>query len=263
MKNINAFIIEDEIPAQMNLKRILKQNFEDINIIGVAESISQAVNRLEDNQEDIDIIFMDVELSDGKSFEIFKKVEVLPKVIITTAYDNYAITAFKTNCIDYLLKPISIQELKNAVNKCLDDINNKKRNNQNSQLKDLEQIFNGNRKEYKERFAVKIGAKINIINTPDIAYFISENKSSYIITSDSKKYLVDQPLDVIIELLNPKDFFRVSRNCIASITSIASVYKHGSTGKLKITLSPQEPEDIFVSRTKTQDFIKWLNGEEF
>ena len=206
---------------------------------------------------------MDVELSDGKSFEIFKKIEVKPKVIITTAYDNYAISAFKTNCIDYILKPISIPELKVAVDKCISDINKKEKSNSNTQLKDLEQIINLGKKEYKERFAVKIGAKINIINVSDIAYFISENKSSYIITSDSKKYLIDQSLDLIIDLLNPKEFFRVSRNCIASISSISSVYKHGTTGKLKITLLPQEPEDIFVSRTRTQDFLKWLNGEEF
>lgn len=244
MANIRVFIIEDEIPAQMNLTRALTSTFDNIEIIGTADSISGAVESLQDLQNQIDIVFMDVELSDGKSFEIFKRVDIKPKVIITTAYDNYAINAFKTNCVDYLLKPISIPELKAAVNKCYKEVN---------QL-----IFKG----YKERFAVKIGAKINIINTPDIAYFYSENKSSYIFTFDSKKYLIDNPLEVINEMLNPKEFFRVSRNCIASITAITSVYKHGGTGKLKITLSPTEPEDIFVSRTRTQDFLKWLNGEE-
>ena len=258
MDFINAFIIEDEIPAQMNLIRILNQNFDNIKIYGVSDSISNSVEILEKYQEEIDIIFMDVELSDGRSFEIFKKIDVKPKVIITTAYDNYAIKAFKTNCIDYLLKPVSISELRIAVDKCLNDINANKVNNSN--LKDLDLNI---KKEYKERFAIKIGAKINIINTPDIAYFISENKSSYIITFDAKKYIIDQPLDVISELLNPKEFFRVSRNCIASIASISSVYKHGTTGKLKITLMPQEQEDIFVSRTKTNDFLKWINGEEF
>ena len=258
MDFINAFIIEDEIPAQMNLIRILNQNFDNIKIYGVSDSISNSVEILEKYQEEIDIIFMDVELSDGRSFEIFKKIDVKPKVIITTAYDNYAIKAFKTNCIDYLLKPVSISELRIAVDKCLNDINANKVNNSN--LKDLDLNI---KKEYKERFAIKIGAKINIINTPDIAYFISENKSSYIITFDAKKYIIDQPLDVISELLNPKEFFRVSRNCIASIASISSVYKHGTTGKLKITLMPQEQEDIFVSWTKTNDFLKWINGEEF
>ena len=108
MDFINAFIIEDEIPAQMNLIRILNQNFDNIKIYVVFDSISNSVEILEKYQEEIDIIFMDVELSDGRSFEIFKKMDVKPKVIITTAYDNYAIKAFKTNCIDYLLKPVSI-----------------------------------------------------------------------------------------------------------------------------------------------------------
>lgn len=250
---IKVFIIEDEIFAQLNLKKALTTNFDNIEIVGVADSISSSVEWLKENQNNVDIIFMDVELSDGKCFEIFNRIELKPKVIITTAYDNYAIKAFKVSSVDYLLKPIDTEELIAAVNKCIEQIEGSTQSENT--------IGDHVSKEYKKRFAIKVGIKITIVNTTDIAYFFSQNKSTYIVTFDKQHYLIDQPLDSLTGVLDPKVFYRVSRAFIVSISSIESVTKHSITNKLKLTLIPAPQEEVFVSRNRIQGFMKWLDGE--
>lgn len=254
---MKILIIEDEIPAQANLKKVLKLNFEDIEIVGMIESIGKAVAWFKNPDNKADIVFMDVELSDGTCFEIFKQVEIKAKVIITTAYDHYAIKAFKVNCIDYLLKPIDTAELTMAVNKCRDMT--EKQAVENNQL--IENILSTPTvvREYKQRFVVKIGDKIIIININDIAYFVSREKTSYIVLKEGKSYILDYSLDTVETMLNPKEFFRISRACITHINAIVSVSKHFS-GRLKIALNPKLDEDIFVSRVRTNDFMKWING---
>ena len=251
---LQVFIIEDEVPAQANLRKILKTNFDDLEIVGVVESIAKAVAWFSDPHNKADIVFMDVELSDGKCFEIFKQVNIEANIIITTAYDYYAVKAFKINSIDYLLKPIDTTELINAVNKC------RKTNPVSTKhTKLIENILTKPEvREYKQRFIVKIGDRIIIVHVRDIAYFISQDKTSYLVTREGKQYIIDLSLDALEDLLNPKDFFRISRACITHIDAISQVTKHFS-GRLKITLNPKRDEDIFVSRVRTSDFMHWIN----
>ena len=250
------FIVEDEIPAQINLKRALKANFSDIEVVGIADSVVSAVAWFQNPENKTDIVFMDVELSDGLCFEIFNRVQIDAKVIITTAYDNYAIKAFKINSVDYLLKPIDNRELIAAVERC-----------QGLIKEDASTENDGNygadshpaNREYKQRFVVKIGDHIIIVGVDDIAYFISRDKTSYIITHDGKSYITDQSLDTIETLLDPKNFFRISRACITNIRAIDSVSRHFS-GRLRVGLLPKQDDDIFISRVRTNDFMRWING---
>lgn len=254
---MKVFIIEDEIPTQINLKRALRLNFDDIDFVGTADSIVSAVDWLSNPANQADIVFMDVELSDGVCFEIFNRVKIEAKVIITTAYDNYAIKAFKCNCVDYLLKPIDNRELIVAVERCRALI----------EAQPIEDTIEINpqtqpsltQKEYKQRFVVKIGDHIIVIPIEDIAYFISKEKTSYIVTKDAKSYIADYSLDTIETLLDPKYFFRVSRACITHISAIATIAKHFS-GRIRITLNPKQAEDVFISRVRTNDFMRWING---
>lgn len=250
---LRALIIEDEIPAQMNLMRALNNNFDDIAVVGRLDSVDSAVRWLNDPENKVDIIFMDVELSDGKCFEIFKQVKVAANVVITTAYDQYAIQAFKAGSIDYLLKPIDTDELKEAVARC------RKRIASEVDLSKLEQAV-AQPKEYKKRFAVKVGDRILIIDINDVAYFYSEDKTTYMVTHANQKYVIDQSLDTLGDMLNSHQFFRLSRAYIASIKSIKSISKHFSS-RLKVVLTPTTEEAIFVSRVRIPDFMRWLEGE--
>lgn len=250
---LKALIIEDEVPAQINLKRALAQNIDDVEVTGTVGSVTGAVEWLSNAANKVDMIFMDVQLSDGMCFEIFKHVDIKAKVIITTAYDNYAIKAFKVNSIDYLLKPIDTAELIEAVARC-----------RNSALPApeaavIESALTSHH-SYKQRFAVKVGDRIVIVPTAEVAYFCSEQKTTYIVTSLGKRYIMDLSLDNITPSLDPDNFFRLSRNCIASIGSIKSVSKHLGS-RLKVVLTPHSTEEIFVSRTRIGEFMRWLGGE--
>jgi DNA-binding LytR/AlgR family response regulator len=258
---MKVFIVEDELPAQMNLRRALAQNFDDVDIVGTAESIESAVAWLRNPENQADIIFMDVELSDGLCFEIFKRVDVESAVIITTAYDSYAIRAFKVNCIDYLLKPIDVNELIAAVTKAANSPTNV---DQVKSMISMADYREGDEREagkadYKSRFVVKIGDHIIIVQVKDIAYFISRDKTTYIVTREGKSYLLDQSLDMIETLVDPQVFFRISRACITCVDAIGSVSRHFS-GRLRISLNPKKDDDIFVSRMRTVNFMKWLNS---
>lgn len=266
---MKVFIVEDELPAQINLRRELEQDFDDIDIIGTAGSVEAAVEWLRKPENQPDLIFMDVELSDGRCFEIFKQVDVYASVIITTAYDNYAIQAFRANCIDYLLKPIDTKELIAAVEKFrksenhgeqaraivrMSDVMNDKAEQTGSTL-----VTEAPRKALKLRYVVKIGDHIIIVPVRDIAYFISRDKTSYLVTKEGKSYLLDSSLDMIETEVDPQNFFRISRACITHIDAIGSVSKHFS-GRLRISLNPKKDDDIYVSRVRTASFMKWLNS---
>lgn len=177
---MKVFIVEDEFAAQANLRRMLAANFNDIEIVGVADSVYSAVLWLQHNEADL--IFMDVELSDGVCFEIFQQVDVTAKVIITTAYDNYAIKAFRVNSIDYLLKPIDTELLIEAVAKC----------RQSTDTQPTGQKFRALYAEqptttFKQRFIVRLGDQIRIVKVDEIAYFISKDKTTYLVTNTEKR----------------------------------------------------------------------------
>lgn len=252
---MNALIIEDEIMAQKSLTRALAQNFPDIKIITYLDSVKGTVDWLSRKGDSVDIIFMDVELCDGVCFEIFKQVDVKAKVIMTTAYDSYALKAFEAGSVDYLLKPIEAESLRRAVARC-------RMNKGGIDVEALmRMIENGQSsraaKEYKERYIVRFNDRIVPLNISDIAYVYSEEKNNYLVTTDGQKYIIDSSLDVMNEELNPDIFFRISRSCIVSMKSIRNIIKQPG-GRLRIDTKPTPPYEMTVSRSRVDDFLAWL-----
>ena len=202
---------------------------------------------------------MDVELSDGICFEIFEQVQISANVIITTAYDNYAINAFKIDSVDYLLKPIVEEELVRAWERCRERIEAKNGPNIEALLDIVTRAGAPQDKEYKKRFIVKTGEKFVIIPVEELAYCFSEDKSTYAVSKNGSRRLLDYSLDTVQEMLDPKSFFRISRSCIVSINAIENISKHLGT-RLKLQLNPRTDEEVVVSRSRTSDFLEWLDN---
>ncbi len=255
---IKVLIVEDEIPAQITLKKLIDKCCPDSRIVMTLTSVKSTIKWLEENPDGADVIFMDVELSDGICFEIFEKVNITSHIIITTAYDNYAINAFKINSLDYLLKPIVEEELQRAWSRCMERIEAHHEPNLEALLDIVSRAGTHNDKEYKKRFIVKAGEKIVIIPVDEIAYCYSEDKSTYAVCRNNTRRLLDYSLDMVQEMLDPKLFFRISRSCIVSINSIENISKHLGT-RLKLQLNPRAEQDVMVSRSRTSDFLEWLD----
>ena len=255
---MKAFLIEDETMAREQLARTLTEHFPDIEIVGTAASVREAVAWLRTGRPDI--IFMDVELSDGQCFEIFKKTEVHGHVIMTTAYDNYAIKAFEAGSIDYLLKPIELSALTRAVDRCRQS---------NATSLDVDKLIRAlsSKQEpepWKERWLVHFNDRIVPVKTTEIACFYSESKDNHVVTHDGSTYVVDISLDTIVTELDPALFFRISRSCIIAKESVESVTKLFG-GRLLIHLPDHakrrgDGPDLTVSRARVDDFLAWLEN---
>lgn len=258
---MKALIVEDEVMAAKALERTLTKNFGDISIAGITGSIEETVEWLKKPENKADIIFMDVELSDGQCFEIFRKVKVDAHVIMTTAYDCYAIKAFEVNSVDYLLKPIGLPGLTRAIERC----------KYSPVSVDVERIVaaisESNSKGYKERHLVHLNDQIVPVKTSDIAYFFSASKDNHVVTKEGRLYIVDQSLDTIMEDLDKDVFFKISRSCIIAKDTVKSVTKllggrlhivsgingYGSNQAIK-----EASPDLTVSRSRVEEFLKWL-----
>lgn len=250
---MKVLIVEDEIMAQKSLTRVLAKNFPDMKIVGSCTSVKGTVEWLDTPGNTADIIFMDVELSDGDCFEIFRQVEIRSKVIMTTAYDSYALKAFEAGSIDYLLKPIDLTALQRAVARC-------RASSESINVDALLKSIGDNstpKKEYKERYIIRFNDRIIPLMTSNIAYIYSEDKNNYLVTFDEQRYIIDSSLDVINEELNPEGFFRISRGCIISMKAINSIIKQVG-GRLRIVASPQTRFEMTVSRSRVEDFLQWL-----
>ncbi|MBF4487273.1 MULTISPECIES: LytTR family DNA-binding domain-containing protein [unclassified Flavobacterium] len=254
---MTTLIIEDEKPAARLLQRKLEKL--DIAVETMLHSVEESVHWFSNNEHP-DLIFLDIQLSDGLSFEIFEKINIQSAIIFTTAYDEYALKAFKLNSIDYLLKPIDEDDLEVAVTKFKNRIPKANSGNQNLQL-DFEQIrqmlSNPFEKSYKKRFTVKIGQHLKVITTDEIECFFSENKGTYIHTFDNRNYLIDSTLEVLEQELDMKDFFRVSRKFIIPLTAIKEIQVY-TNSRLKVILPTYKEDEVIVSREKVQDFKSWL-----
>lgn len=248
---MKVLIVEDEIMAQKSLTRLLMQNFSDMSIVGYTDSIKNTVSWLRTEGNSADIIFMDVELSDGVCFEIFRQVEVKAKVIMTTAYDSYALKAFEAGSVDYLLKPVESAALKRAVARC------RMSGGQIDVQALLKAVGGESKKEYKERYIVRFNDRIVPLETSNIAYIYSEEKNNYLVTFDEQRYIIDSSLDLVIDEFNPEQFFRVSRSCIVSLKAIVSIIKQAG-GRLRIVARPEPDFEMTVSRSRVEDFLKWL-----
>ena len=249
---MKVLIVEDEIMAQKSLTRVLAQNFSDMDIVGYTDSVKSTVNWLNTPGNSADVIFMDVELSDGVCFEIFRQTEVKAKIIMTTAYDSYALKAFEAGSVDYILKPVDATALKRAVARC-------RMSGGNLDVEALMKAIGNNapKKEYKERYIIKFNDRIIPLETSNIAYIYSEEKNNYLVTFEDKRYIIDSSLDTVTEELNPEFFFRISRSCIISMKAIGSIVKQAG-GRLRISARPEPGFEMTVSRSRVDDFLTWL-----
>ncbi len=254
---MKALIVEDEILAQQTLKRALTRNFTDIEVVAVIESVKGTLEWLRTPGNTADIIFMDVELQDGSCFEIFKHETITAKVIMTTAYDKYAVKAFEAGSIDYLLKPFDDEALLRAVSRCRASSESFDINAILSTMQRFAHDRDSTRKTYRRRFIVRLGQKIIPIETSDIAYFYVEGKSKYIVKNDGTKYYFDHQMESILDELDPQVFFRISRNYIISSFAIKGIERiYG--GRLKILMDPPPETDMIVARSRVNDFMAWL-----
>lgn len=250
---MNVIIIEDEKPAARRLSRLLQEL--DVQVSTMLHSVGESIAYFQNNEHP-DLIFLDIQLSDGLSFEIFDSVAVRSAIIFTTAYDEYALQAFKLNSIDYLLKPIDDEELAVAMKK----YQKMKPTDQKIALDfdDIKKLLvNPLEREYKKRFTAKVGQHIKILNSEDIECFYSENKGTYAATSDARNYLLDTTLELLEQELKPEQFFRVSRKFYVNIKHIKDIVSY-TNSRLKIKLNRYNEQEIIVSRERVKDFKYWL-----
>jgi DNA-binding LytR/AlgR family response regulator len=250
---MKVIIIEDESLSAEYLENLLKKIDSAIEVISVIDSVKKSIELLS-NGVKADLLFVDVHLADGLSFEIFSKVNTEIPLIFTTAYDEYAIKAFKLNSVDYLLKPIAIADLRTAIEK-------HKRLNLNfkkSLIEDLASAYQNQIKQYKNRFMVKLGDTITSVKTEEISHFVSEDGMVMLATVNGKRYTLDYTLDNLENILDPDFFFRINRKVIIHISSISKVGAYFNS-RLKINFEPLKDEDGIVSRERVNDFKKWLD----
>ncbi|MBI9066312.1 MAG: response regulator transcription factor [Salinivirgaceae bacterium] len=263
MINLRILIIEDEKPAADKLERQLKKYNDDFIISGPIESVAEAVKLLELKQNEFDLLFLDIRLIDGESFSIFEKVKINKPVIFTTAYDNYALEAFKLNSIDYILKPYTFDSIKIALDKfyslseSLSEFSQKPSIN----MEMIQNLLNANKKQYKTRFMVRKGEKIKAIETDDIKLFYADDRDVYLLSTDNRRYAVNQKLEETCNLVDPKKFFRVNRTFLVQYNAIEEVIAY-SNSRLKLNVNFKFDKDIIVSREKVNDFKRWMEGEE-
>lgn len=244
-------IIEDEKPAARALARkIVSLGY---SISHILHSVSQAKDWFNNNTEP-DLIFMDIQLSDGLSFEIFEDIQISSALIFTTAYDEFAIQAFKLNSIDYLLKPIMEDELKFSINK----FESNRNTNNIFDINHLKNMMSFSKENYKNRFTIKIGQSLKIVETKNITCFYSKNKGTYLYNTEKNNYLIDHNLEQIEQMIDPKNFFRINRSSIINIAAILDIAIH-SNSRLKINLHNYQNDDLIVSREKVNEFKEWLN----
>ena len=250
---MNVIIIEDEKPSARRLDRML-QNL-DLKAEAMLHSVEESLTWFRANKHP-DLIFLDIQLSDGLSFEIFDKIEVNSAIIFTTAYDEYALQAFKLNSIDYLLKPIDSEELEQAVIKYKERIPERK--NVSLDFEDIKKLLiNPLERDFKKRFTVKVGQHLKMITIDTIECFYSENKGTYIHTTDNRDYLIDLTLEELENELEPQTFFRVSRKFYVNINAIKDMVSY-TNSRLQIKLNTYNEHEVIVSRERVRDFKDWL-----
>lgn len=248
---MRAVIVEDEKWTADRLKSLIEKNFPEIKIEAVLSSVAISYSWFMDNEHP-DVVFMDIELGDGTSFDLMDILKIKSSLIFTTAYNQHAIKAFRYNSVDYLLKPIEEEELIRAVNKMR---SMKLKQDNDDLLIELRRQLN---KSYKERFLVKTGDKFKTINTSEIAYIYSEDSYTQIVDKESQKYFIDYSLEDLDEIMDPGAFFRLNRKVISSIGAIDQIASYFN-GRLIVSLIPEFNDQIVISREKVKPFKEWLD----
>lgn len=256
---MKILIIEDEKPAAQRLESLVLNRDGKIEVLAKLDSVKSSIHWFTTNAQP-DLVFMDIQLADGLSFEIFEHIKVAAPIIFTTAYDEYALKAFKVNSIDYLLKPIDAEDLNAAFEK-LNRLSSSDKNGSDNPMNSLEQINQAVQmltRQYKNRFIIKIGEHIKAVSIDDILFFFSRDKATYCTTEEGKNYLLDYPIQDLVNLVDPKKFFQINRKYIISLKAINDMVSF-SNSRLKILLKNSEDDDVIVSRERVQDFKKWLD----
>lgn len=249
---MKILIIEDEMPAAQRLTRLVHEVEPLAEVVEIVDSVEATLNYLESNPSP-DLLLMDIHLADGSCFEIFKYKQIETPVIFTTAYDEYALQAFKTNAIDYLLKPIKKEELATAFAKFTQF-------SPNIQSK-MDNLATEMTPQYVERFLIRTGQTYRVVELQDVAYFVSEDKISFAVKTDGKRYALDFTMDKLETMLNPKTYFRLNRQFITSLKAIEEMTAY-SKSRVKVKLIPLSKDEAVVSSERTGEFKRWLIGEK-
>ncbi len=255
---MNVLIIEDEVPAAEKLERYLKRYDQEIEVLDKLNSVQSSVEWLKDHQERADLIFMDIQLLDGKSFDIFDRIRIHKPIIFITAFDEYAIDAFRVNSIDYLLKPITFTDLTASLEK-FDDLKRNLGSNHKTDIDINAVLSHLQQKSYKNRFMVKLGEHIKSITTDKVAFFYAEGRNVYLVTDENRKFIIDFKLEDLEEMLDPKVFFRANRSFVLNIDGITDVVVY-SNSRLKVVPRLDFDKEIIVSREKVHAFKDWFSG---
>lgn len=249
---MKVVIVEDEPIAASRLEKMLVKLFGEIELVSQPDSVKSSVEFFKNNTEAIDFVFMDIHLSDGKSFQIFEQVDINVPIIFTTAYDEYALKAFEVNSIDYLLKPIKEQDLKKAIDKW--NILSKNRNHV-EENKSISNIFNK-----QSRIVVRYGSVIKAIEITEAAYFYTSQKVTFMVLKSGESLPIDENLDELESILDAKEFFRINRQYIVSFSAIDSMVAY-TKSRVKLNLKPLAEEETIVSTERSSEFKKWLLGK--
>lgn len=250
---MNCLIVEDEKVAAERLSGLIKKYDPSIDITGIVQSVKNAVQWMNTHQAP-DLIFMDIQLADGLSFEIFEQTIVKAPVIFTTAYDEYALKAFKVNSIDYILKPVDLNELKNAIDKFKVNTLPKE-----IPVQVFDNILHSLTKNYKNKFVIKVGEHIKVFTIDDVQCFYSMEKFTFLQNKSGRDYAISYSLDQLEDLLDPSRFFRINRKFIVSSFAISDIISF-SNSRLQLKLHSNKSDDLIVSREKIRDFKEWLES---
>jgi DNA-binding LytR/AlgR family response regulator len=253
---MNVLILEDEPLSAERMTGLLRAADPSARVVATLDSVEEAVRHLS-RQPAPDLLLADVHLADGSCFELFRRVLVTAPVIFTTAYDQYAIQAFKVNSIDYLLKPIDAAEWTLALSKFRDRTRQPPLDER--LLHRLTEAVRCEPSPYKTRFLVRFGDQLSYRTTDEIAWFRAEDKTNYLHTTDGRRFIIDYTLEELENRLDPRGFFRLNRQFLAALSSIRRV-RAGLSGRLELTLAPAPDKAVFVSRERAGEFKKWLDG---
>jgi len=252
---IRIVMLEDEEPAAKRLQKLIRETESDAEIVAVLDSIAKAKTWLQQNPSP-DLMLVDIHLADGISLELFKQTQVQCPLIFTTAYDEYALQAFKLNSIDYLLKPVKKEELFNALEKF------RKQKAKEQPPVDVQKLLETMQQpaaQYRDRFIIRYGEHIKTIEVKDVSYFYTENRANFLVTVEGKRYVIDFNLDGLERMLNPKKFFRINRQFIVSLNAIEDMTAW-TKARVLIKLKPSNKQETIVSTERSPEFKKWLAG---
>lgn len=252
---MKVIIVEDEPHAARRLESLLTELVPHVRVIARMDSVKKAVEFFSSSQS-VDLALMDIQLSDGISFDIFKACQVTCPVIFTTAYDEYALKAFKVNSVDYILKPVDKDELSAALKKYEQRAGSGVA--QSSMLESINEVVRTLTKKYKTRFVIKVGEHLRTIEMSTVLYFYSQDKTTFCCTADNRKHIIDHTLEELEDLVDPSTFFRINRKYFVSASSFTDII-HYTNSRLKLILKGSTEQDAIVARERVQDFKEWLD----